>query len=151
MLNLYINTYNDADRKLAVNSMLTQLLLYLKYCMLKKFVPQKSANPILSKAIEYINDNVDAVKGPSAVAKKLFISNSYLYMLFKKYLNTTPKNYINEKKMLKAEEYINSGMQLNYVYREIGFEDYSSFYRAFKKYFGHVPSSPQQGEIHQKT
>lgn len=140
-----IKNYNDTDKKLSVHTLITELILYLKNSLQAE--PQeseKTTNPTLRKAIEYINTNLTEIKNVKDVAQKIFISESYLHFLFNKYLNVNPKQYITQKKMLKAEEYIQDGIPLKTIYLRIGFEDYSSFFRAFKKYFGRAPSSSLQ-------
>lgn len=135
--------YDAKDKQLAVKSLLTELLLSMKYFYPEPQLSAATTNPVLSKAIAYINAHIMSVKGLGDVAKYLFISESYLHYLFKTHLNISPKQYISEKKMLKAEELITAGIHPGEIYPQLGFEEYSSFFRAFKKHFGHAPSYHQ--------
>ena len=97
-------------------------------------------NPLLSKALKYINDNIFTVNGVSEVASALFITESYLFRLFKSELKNTPKKYINDKRLLYAQKLILNGRKPTEVYEDCGFNDYTSFYRSYIKFFGHSPS-----------
>ena len=134
-----IRHYQGEDKRRSVYLLITEFLIYLKN---HKEIESDLviSNSILSKAIEYINDNISTVKTAQEVANAVYISTSYLHYLFKKYLSVGPKDYIMEKKLLKAEEYITQGYNLYNVSSELNFENYSSFYRAFKKHFGYSPS-----------
>ncbi|MBQ4557590.1 MAG: AraC family transcriptional regulator [Clostridia bacterium] len=60
--------------------------------------------------------------------------------MFKDATGTTPQCYINAKRLIFAKEKIKAGMPAGEVASSCGFSDYSSFYRAYKKYFSYAPS-----------
>ncbi len=95
---------------------------------------------ILRKAIKIINDDLFSINSVAEIAGKLFISETYLYKMFKNELHTTPKKYINEKKLLAAQNMILLGKKPSSVCLECGFNDYSSFYRNYLKFFKVPPS-----------
>lgn len=103
-------------------------------------VQQSSIHPLLVSAIDYIGKNLFEIRLVSQVSEHLFISERYLYDLFKSQLRTTPKKYINEKKLHCARQEIMQGAKPNEVYFKIGFSDYSTFYRSYLKQFGTAPS-----------
>lgn len=136
-----LTTYSAEDKNEAAGILLNELIFWLKYNLTSfKQLAETPNNAALTNAINYINDHIDTVKGPSDVAQSIFVSEPYLFYLFKKYLNVTPKNYIIQKKMLKAERLIQSGEKLSNVYKKIGYSDYSIFFKTYKKYFGKSPS-----------
>lgn len=97
-------------------------------------------NPNLSKILKYLNENIYSVKNVSELADKFFVTESYVFQLFKKELKTTPKKYINDKRLLKAQSLILSGVKPTSAYLTVGFNDYAAFYRAYVKFFGYPPS-----------
>ena len=101
-------------------------------------------NPILSKAIDYINSNLHSIKSVSEISTKLYITDSYLYEVFKKHLKTSPKKYINSKRLYMARNEILSGKKPTEVFSKVGFSDYTSFYRNFTSHFGYPPSKEGQ-------
>ena len=100
----------------------------------------QNSHPIINSALEEINANLFAIKNISDVASKLYVTESYLYRIFKQELKTTPYKYICEKRLYIAHSLINQGQAPTHVYRECGFNDYTSFYRSYVKLFGHAPS-----------
>ena len=88
-----------------------------------------------------INSDLFKINSIGEIASKLFVSETYLYKIFKKELKVTPKQYINEKKLLAAQNMILLGRKPTRVYKICGFADYSSFYRNYLKYFKTPPSN----------
>ena len=72
-----------------------------------------------------------------------FLSKSQLCRLFKKATGTTLWHYITVKRLAKAQELISGGAHPTHIYTHCGFNDYSTFYRAYVKTYGIAPG----GEI----
>ncbi|MBQ7389751.1 MAG: helix-turn-helix transcriptional regulator [Clostridia bacterium] len=100
----------------------------------------KVSSKTLSRALTYINDNLTTLDGVEEVANSCFITEGYLFRLFKEELRQTPAKYIVSKKLLLAERMISNGEGPASVYEKCGFNDYTTFYRNYKSYFGHPPS-----------
>ena len=77
------------------------------------------------------------------MAKSCFVTESYLYRLFKNELHKTPAKYIASKRLLLAERMISDGESPTTVYEKCGFSDYTTFYRDYRAHFGHTPSKIQ--------
>lgn len=99
-----------------------------------------TASAIISGAIKYINENICTLKSVSEIASSLFVSESYLFRLFKKELHKTPKKYIMEKRLLFASKRIKNGERPLEAALSCGFSDYTTFYRNYTAYFGYPPS-----------
>ena len=99
-----------------------------------------SLSPLISSALRYINENLCTVSGIKEIAAHLFISESYLFRIFKTELHQTPKNYILGKRLTLAQKKILSGEKPSAVATECGFGDYTVFYRNYVARFGHSPS-----------
>lgn len=97
-------------------------------------------SPLLSSALSYINENLFTIKSIDEVVKKLYVTPSYLFKLFKKELRTSPKKYLVDKRILYAQNLILLGERPTDVSIKCGFEDYTAFYRQYKKHFGISPS-----------
>ena len=94
----------------------------------------------VSQALAYINDNITTLTGVDEVAKSCFVTESYLYRLFKNELHKTPAKYIASKRLLLAERMISDGEKPTTVYEKCGFSDYTTFYRNYRAFFGRSPS-----------
>ena len=69
-----------------------------------------------------------------------FISKAQLWRSFKETTGYSPWNYITLKRLIKAKQLIESGEAPTKIFSECGFSDYTTFYRAYKKHFGHSPN-----------
>lgn len=97
-------------------------------------------SPTLSLALKYINDNLTTLTGVEEVAKNCFVTEGYLFRLFKNELHKTPGKYISSKRLLLAERMISDGEPPTSVYEKCGFSDYTTFYRNYRAFFGKPPS-----------
>ena len=98
-----------------------------------------SLHPMLLLALKYINSHLFTVTDVSEIAGELFITESYLFKLFKNQLGTSPKRYIVENRLRAARDLIRTGQKPTDVYEKCGFSDYTVFYRNYVKFFGISP------------
>ncbi|MBE7019906.1 MAG: AraC family transcriptional regulator [Ruminococcaceae bacterium] len=96
---------------------------------------------ILLDAIEYINSNLYELENISEISDHLHITKAYLFEIFKKHMKTTPKKYINTKRLHAIKKHIDLGANPTEIYLKYGFNDYSTFYRNYCKLFH---TSPQK-------
>ncbi len=102
-----------------------------------------SKQKIIQPALDYINENFtdDTISIPH-LAKLCGISEVYLRRMFGNIFGTSPLRYINELKMSRAYELIDSGMcSVHEAAERAGFWDDSYFSREFKKKYGFPPKS----------
>ena len=99
-----------------------------------------TVNPLINEAIAYINHNITLPLTVEAICSELHITKSYLHRLFVKHLKISPKKYILSKKLVMAQAGLRSGSKPTDVYLSYGFSDYSTFFRAYKEFFGYAPS-----------
>lgn len=97
-------------------------------------------HPMLSEALSYISDNLFVIRNVQTIAEALHVTEGYLFRLFREELNTSPKKYVTDKRLLAAQGMIRLGRRPSEVYAECGFSDYTSFFRSYKKFFGVSPS-----------
>lgn len=107
-------------------------------------------SPTISEALQYVNDNLSSVKDVGEIAEHLFISESYLFRLFKKELHRTPREYICEKRLLMAQKMLAEGERPTTAAQRCGFADYTTFYRNYVTRFGHSPTQTEGGTPLQK-
>ncbi|MBR6633263.1 MAG: helix-turn-helix transcriptional regulator [Clostridia bacterium] len=104
-------------------------------------------NPLVTRATAYIQKNLTDINCIDDVCSELFVTKSHLHHIFKKYLMTTPGKYITSKRLFEAQRMIRAGGAPTEIYAECGFEDYATFYRNYKSFFGHTPSKEKDIEI----
>lgn len=102
---------------------------------------QEIVKDIKANAVrDYIDNHYDEEISLDALAKKLYISQSYLSRVFKSETGMTIKTYTNMRRVTRAKNLIMQGQRnITNLFWECGFKDYSTFYRAFIKYVGMSP------------
>ena len=99
-----------------------------------------SINPLVGKALKYISENLSTIRNISEICDALYITKSHLHHIFIKNVQMSPKQYINSKRLIKARKLIRKGGKPTEIYTDCGFDDYTTFFRNYKKYFGYKPS-----------
>lgn len=104
------------------------------------------ADPVISEAIEYINNNLDEDLSVEVLTDRYFLSKSRFINRFKKITGYTPHQYIIDKRIIKCAQLIKAGAYAADAAAAYGFTEYSSFYRAFVKEYGVSPRSYSKEE-----
>lgn len=99
-----------------------------------------NTNPTVEQITELINNNLDKAITIDFIAQTLFMSRSSVSHIFKDYMKTSIKQYVLNKKMTWAEELLAGGMQPCDVAKQLGYENYSAFYKMFLRIAGYPPS-----------
>lgn len=127
--------YNKYQAYSIFNYLLTELLISPS----KKVVPDKSYN-LLSDVIEYINNNLSKKLTAAKLSELFNFSESTLTHRFKQDYNISLHEYIIQRRLFHAQFLIKQGFLPTKIFLECGYENYSSFYRAYQKFFGYSPS-----------
>lgn len=102
---------------------------------------EKQENRLLSpetkKALQYIQENYKNELRLKNMAEYIGINESYLSHLFKKEYGKSLITYLNEYRILKAQELIlSSAASLNLIAEEVGYPNYTYFSKVFKSITG---------------
>ena len=100
-------------------------------------------HPLLISACEYIEINLHRKIMMLELKQHTKCSERLLQMIFKKHLNKSPFEYIEEQRLLKAHELIKQYKQskkTTHIAAEVGFRHLGRFSVNFKKRFGIHPS-----------
>ena len=151
-IDFYVN-YFEGDELKKVLSNLVEEVFYNIIIIAENFSQNQTngsytANAVIAAAIEYIDQNLSSNFSIEDLCRELFISKSYLHGLFMEHLQTTPKKHITSKRLLFAQRKLRQYAKPTDIYADCGFADYSSFYRAYKKYFGYPPSEELEHKIY---
>ena len=134
----YLNEFKQNSLPL-INSVITQII-----CLSAQKKSEEKhllkTSPLTGLVIKYVNENLNQSLNLDNIAKKLFVSKSYMCHTFIKDMQITVMQYVRNKKILLAENLISSGESLSDAATKCGFDDYSTFYRLYKKIFGIAPS-----------
>lgn len=145
-----VNDYSRTDAIFTVENSLNLLLLQLTYLSNSLSHKQTEAplvNTLFAQIIQYIDDNIEDALDLESIARYFFISQSWITHSFKRYINTSAKQYINHKKILLAQTLIKSGTPPSEAALKLSFNDYSTFYRLYKKYLGVTPEKDKKSRL----
>ena len=94
---------------------------------------------LLDKVTAYIENHYSDHITVDELAHKFYISSSTISHLFKQKMGLSLYHYITQRRLISAKNLISAGTPLEHVATQVGFSDYSTFYRAFKQEYGISP------------
>ncbi len=127
------------DSGLHIYSNLIPFLNELRFAVENASLTAQKKNEPLTSIITYINDNLSSELVPDKIAEKFYISRSKLDKLFRSKMASSVWKYITAKRMLLAKNLLDEGKKPTDIYEQCGFNDYVTFYRAYKNHFGVSP------------
>lgn len=87
----------------------------------------------LQQALRYIDEHLHEKILLDDLAKATARSKSSFCHLFEAKMKTSPKQYILQKKLAVASKLIDEGMPRTAAAMQVGYENYSNFYRLYRK------------------
>lgn len=136
---------SEMGKRILQTSLLLQLLIFTNRITAKDTDVNIRQDVICDKKIEaildYINSNLGKDLLIDDIASRFFLNKYYLMHLFKEQTGYSIHSYIVQKRLILARSLIKNGYSLSCASVECGFEDYSSFVKAFKKHYGVSPKN----------
>ena len=144
LLNVYkeLREASDRDDRLEQFRMTLEMLSIFKRFINVTAESQPFPN-LLNDILNDIDENFKTIRTLDYFKERYFISSSTLNRLFKTHLNTTPKTYIESKRLAHSQILLKSGRTVLDACMESGFPDYSNYIRLFKQRFGITPKQYQ--------
>ncbi len=118
---------------------ITQLLSKLKS---KEFEYSESCctnNSIIDKVLKYISLHFTEELSCDSIAEQMHLSKYYLNRLFKETVGISIWNYIINRRILYFNELVRQNNYIENACIQAGFNNYSNFYRIYKKRTGISP------------
>ncbi len=95
----------------------------------------------INEVFNYIDKNLDADLSLHTIANIALFSPYHFHRVFKYITNETLRTYVTRRRIEKsALELIHRNSEITEISTKYGFNDLSSFTRAFKKYYGASPT-----------
>ncbi len=104
------------------------------------FTTEDESDGRLESILDYIAEHITGRVTLDDVAAYAMISRSAISHLFKSRMNTSFKKYVLQKKIAYAAGLIQKGMSANEAASVIGYENYTGFYKMYKKVLSEQPS-----------
>ncbi len=140
LLKYVFTNYNKEDIPYSANSVVKELLTYCSYISRVSF-SVAGQNPLVEKIVEYVSSHIEEKLDADIISANLNMSPSHIQNTFSEHMKIGLKQYITEKKIMAAQSDLLAGMPAVNVSMKYHFNDYSTFWRLYKKSFGVPPSS----------
>ena len=104
---------------------------------------------LLDQVMAYVEANLGRKVTLGEIAHQFYVSESTISQLFRKKMGVSFYQCVTQRRLIAAKSLIGQDIAMEEVSRQVGFADYSSFYRAFKQEFGISPRqyrNLQEGE-----
>lgn len=143
MNSLFLSTKYGDDLVYNERFIQTMLMVNMEYLNLSENDTQiiNHENIIVSKTIQYITNNISSKISINDICKELSLSPSRLSHIFKEETGTSILQFIIKKRLMLAKELLRKGTSIIQTSEQCGFQDYTSFFRSFKKEYGVTPKS----------
>lgn len=137
--NVTLNKRRAFSNKLESRGIVYQLLSHF---IIHAHEKVKSNNKRIETIIAHINNNLAGNIKLDGLADMACLSKDHFIRLFKRETGVTPLQYINLKKIERAQlMLVTDTMSVKNIAFALGFDDYSYFNRLFKKVIGLTPMS----------
>ncbi len=130
----------DKEKELIIRATIVQLLIMQKQGTQEVISENINISSEVREALKFIDSHIDKNITVQRIAKYLNISVSSLAHKFRSELNISVYRYICEKRISAIRKYVENGDNITTAALKCGFNDYASFYRMYKKYYGQNPT-----------
>lgn len=140
MENYVINRLPESD--LMIRTYVVQFLVKLNEIFAKmgsSVSLEREVNEKVEKIIGYINENLADNISLDKLAEISYINKYYMCHMFKDNVGLSIKEYINTRRIAMAKKLLSTGEDFTTICFKCGFNDYSTFYKTFKKFTGMSP------------
>ena len=125
------------------DTLVTQLLILINRVSLSGSAAQQydapQYDPKIAQTLSYIHENLLQPLTVEDLAERVYLSKYHFMRLFKSQTGSTVHAYVRQRRLLHAAQLIRTGVSVYRAAADSGFEEYSTFFRAFRECFGISP------------
>ena len=98
--------------------------------------------------LQYLNLHLTEELTIDQLSERFYVSKYHMMRRFRRETGYSIHGYVTEKRLLLAQRLLAQGVSPSEVGAQVGYQDYSTFSRAYKKQFGRGPSADV---VHEST
>lgn len=108
---------------------------------LRFLLQQRGEIQRISKAVEYIHQNLDKAVSVERLAEMVHMGQTTFYENFRNVMHLSPLQYAKSVKLYEAQKLIKAGKNAGEAGYLVGYNSPAQFSREYKRHFGFVPSA----------
>ena len=97
-------------------------------------------NPLVNEVLNFLNNHFREDISISGIASTFNVDKSYLSHLFKEHMGVSLWNYVIFRRIYLFNSLIKKGHSIEETSRQVGFQNYSNFFRLYKKHMQMTPT-----------
>ena len=131
-----ISCENNDTKRLYLSVLINEM-----YECLSEVLTLRTEQDDFTNIIAYLNSNITEALTLDSICEKFYISKSQLNRKFRRMTGSTVWEYITAKRLILAKDLLQHGEAPTKVSAKCGFNDYTSFFRAYKAKFSSSPKN----------
>ncbi len=136
--------HRESKEETYLMALLTKVILLLSLQEAETATSQDEN--LIARVIEYLGEHLSEDLSLDEIANRFFVSKYYLCRAFRKHTGASVFGYLNAKRIALAQTLLSNGEPATAVAYQVGFRNYSSFYRTYCKITGNAPAHRQGGK-----
>jgi AraC-like DNA-binding protein len=107
---------------------------------------QNFQNKRVRNILDFISDNLQQPISLNVLSQHFNMNKNHLNTVFCRETGITVERYIRVQRLYIARQNIGLGMDATEAAYDVGFNDYSNFFRAYKAFFGCAPTRQDKSQ-----
>jgi AraC-like DNA-binding protein len=137
--------YEEPVKKIAAKARLVSLLSQIHFIKSNNSIKPVVLDERIGQVIVYIGNHLQEELSLDILSDKFRLNKNHLNVLFHKIVGTPIMKFVTAKRLGLAQQEMLSGTPFEEAAYNAGFNEYTTFFRAYKSFYGCSPSEAMAG------